>query len=196
MRKWILEIFPYFVLVGTFLLAVSFLFHPYLQQYWSSFFPDFVATVLGVLMGASLTLLGMIGRQKGAHNKFIRDTYAELKKNSNLLDSHGNILNTDIWDSGISSGSILSIDSKELGELSDLYHQIETNVYEAKICRQASLLHDSLPGGAAKIQARKHWNGLSNLLREREPKLKKRIEDFLKEDFWEKFGVEKESPEV
>jgi len=100
-------------------------------------------------------------------------------------------LNTDIWDSGISSGSILVIDSKELGELSEIYHQIETNIYEAKICRQAAENYRSLPEGDAKNQAHSNWNGLSKLLHTREPDLKKQIDDFLKKEFWEKAGVRK-----
>jgi len=141
-------------------------------------------------MGASLTLNRIKGQQKREHNKFLHDIYIELRKNSNLLDGHGNILNTDIWDSGISSGSILSIDSKELEELSETYHQIETNTYEAEICRQAGEHYRSLPGSLAKDQALINWNGLSLLLRKREPILRKEIGDFLDEDFWEKAGVD------
>ena len=184
MRKWVQRNYPYLVMVCTFLLALSFLLHPYLQQYWPSFFPDFVATVLGVLMGASLTLLEIMGRQKGAHNKFLRDVFKELKKMPELLNGKGNILNTDIWNSGISSGSILVIDSKELGELSSLYQQIENNVYEAKICRQAGEFPKRLPDGLEKDSAQTHWSKLSFAMQQREEKLRNRIEAYLKEDFW------------
>lgn len=191
MRKWILETFPYFVMVCTFIIGLSFLYHPFLQQYWPSFFPDFVATVCGVLLGASIALLEMMGRQKGAHTKFMGDVFNELNKMPELLTGKGNILNTDIWASGISSGSILGINSKELGELSSLYQQIDNNVYEAKICRQAGEFPKRLPSGTHQEYAQKHWNKLSFAMQQREEKLRKRIEAYLKQDFWEKVGVTK-----
>ena len=191
LREWWRENFPHFFIVFSGLIAFVFVFHPGLRQEYPSFLPGFVATGLGVLLAAILTLLQIRGREKWTHNKFLRDTYIELSNNSNLLDGHGNILNTDIWDSGISSGSILFIDSEELEKLSEVYHQIETNLYEAKICRQASMNYNSLPAGPSKDQARKIWNVLSNLLRKREPDLKKKIDNLLERDFWEKAGVER-----
>ena len=190
-REWLGENFPNLIIVFSGLIAFSFTFHPGLRQEYPSFLPGFVATGLGVLLAASLTLLRSQGREKWAHNKFLRDIYIELNNNSDRLHSHGHILNTDIWNSGISSGSILFIDSKELEELSELYHKIETNIYEAKICRQASMNYNSIPAGPSKDQARKIWNVLSNALRDRESDLKKLIDDFLKKDFWEKAGVNK-----
>jgi len=142
-------------------------------------------------MGASLTLDQIKGQQKRAHNKFLRDIYIELKRNSAWLVGKGHILNTDVWDSGISSGSVLVIDSEELEELSKIYHTIETNIYEAKICRQAAESHRILPASPEKDAAYTNHVQLSQLLHTREPDIKKLIDDFLKKDFWEKAGVNK-----
>ena len=190
-REWLGENYPNLIIVFSGLIAFFFAFYPGLRQEYPSFLPGFIATGLGVLMAASLTLLRTQGREKWAHNKFLRDIFIELSRNSYRLDSHGYILNTDIWDSGISSGSILVIDSKELQELSEIYYRIETNVYEAKICRQASVNFNSLPTSRARDQAEIYWKGLIKYLREREPILKKQIDDFLTKDFWDKAGVER-----
>ncbi len=70
MSEWLKANVPWIVIFASFILALSILFIPDLRQYWPSFFPDFVATGLGITMGASLSLLIMEGRHKRAHNKF------------------------------------------------------------------------------------------------------------------------------
>ncbi len=189
MRKWLQEHYIYYIfgiMVLCTLIALSFAFFPELRPYWPEFLPGFAATILGVVMGASLTLLQMEGQRRELHAKFLLDVFNELNRMPELLTGRGNFLDTDIWDSGISSGSILGIDSNELGELSSLYQQIENNVYEAKICRQAGEFPKRLPKGTHQEYAQKHWSGLSDVMRRREERLRKRIETYLKKDFWDK----------
>lgn len=71
MSEWLEDNSPYLPMVLSFLIALFFFFEPNLrQEYWPDFFPRFVAGVLVVMIGTSITFLQSRGRQKRARPRF------------------------------------------------------------------------------------------------------------------------------
>ncbi|MHA1543122.1 MAG: hypothetical protein ACTSQH_09110 [Candidatus Hodarchaeales archaeon] len=114
-----------------------------------SFFSQLGATLFGVYLGIKLESSKRIEERKDLDSlrrkRLLEDIHLELVENKRKLDGKGHRMNMDIWDSGISSGLIQLLDSDQLRILSDLYHKVKGNLYEAKIHRQARETSDSIP---------------------------------------------------
>ncbi len=192
MPEWWEENLSALIIFFTCLLAFSFFVIPGLRTFAPAFFPDFAATVLGILLSTSLAIATLQGRDRMRRRKALQSIYFELKRNSTWLVGKGYVLNTDVWDLGKSADLMQLLEPEELHEMSEVYHQIELNIYEAKLCRQAAEKSRSLPYGPEQAAALTNLNNLSNLLITREPDLKKQIDDFLERDFWKKVGIKKE----
>jgi hypothetical protein len=114
----------------------------------------------------------------------------ELKHCQELLDGHGNLLPTTMWNSTVTSGDIglLSFANRTL--LSSLYFQIDNHNYEAKRVRDAATIAHTPHGGgtldASATKSRQYWELLSLNLRSNEFTLKEKIDGVLNDQLWGK----------
>ena len=161
--------------------------------HWSAYAIAAFASFLGVFFAFNFDLIIYNLRQRERRYRLLRDIHKELKRNSSKLVGKGYVLSKYGWDSGISTGLIQNLDSNELEKLSDIYHNIDINNFEAKMCRQAGESFSSLPAESSeRAAAKRRWERLSSILKTREYKLKKTIDDIFNEDFWERSGVKKD----
>ena len=73
-----------------------------------------MAGLIGVYSAFNINNVLVKIRQRDRRDRLLRDIYFELKGNSVKLVGKGYVLNTDIWDSGVSTGIIQHLDSKKL----------------------------------------------------------------------------------
>jgi hypothetical protein len=169
---------------------------------WQPFVP-FFASFFGVLTAFFLQWLGKLYDRRKDRKQFLNDIKHELETSSTLLTGAGQLLPTDMWESGKSSGflSLLSYEVKI--KLAKTYFAIASHNYEAVKVRDVSILSQTTKGEKPKANVeikRKDqttviqspwthpellWHALSGRLVETEKALKKHIDDLLKEDIWE-----------
>lgn len=151
------------------------------------------ASFIGVFFAFNFDVILYNLRQRERRYRLLRDIHKELKRNLSKLVGKGYVLSKYMWDSGTSTGLIQNLDSNELEKLSDIYHNIDINNFEAKMCRQAGESFSSLPAGSSeRSAAKRRWERLSSILINRESEIKKMIENLFKEDFWERSGVKED----
>lgn len=159
--------------------------------FWIQLFVEFAAAASGVFIAFYLENKRREKEQR-EHNeirtlRLLDDIQGELKRNARHLEGKGHRMITDVWDSGISSGLIQLLDSRIMRRLSNLYHAIKGQEYEAKIARQAGEEFRSIPESEIdkSSAAYRRWLQLSEMGNVREAGLKRRIETILQEeDFW------------
>ena len=155
-------------------------------QFLVPFIP-FFASFFGVLAAFFFQWLGRRYDRMQNRKKFLKDIKRELKTSSTLLTGTGQLLPTDMWESGKSSGflSLLSYEVKV--KLAQTYFAVDSHNYEAEKVRdvgiQSQLTRDKKP--EANADPVKLWGLLSIRAVETEKLLKKHIDDLLKEDIWE-----------
>jgi hypothetical protein len=149
---------------------------------WESFVPfiPFFASFFGVLTAFLLQWLGKLYDRRQDRKKFLKDIKHELEIGSTLLTGAGQLLPTDMWESGKSSGflSLLSYEVKI--KLAKTYFAVASHNYEAVKVRDVGILTQTTKGEQPEL-----WLKLSNRLVETEKGLKKHIDDLLKDEMWE-----------
>jgi hypothetical protein len=153
---------------------------------WQSFVP-FSAFFFGVLTAFVLQWLGKLYDIRKDRKQFLKDIKHELEAGSTLLTGAGQLLPTDMWESGKSSGflSLLSYGVKI--KLAQTYFAVHSHNYEAEKVRdvgiESQMTRDKKP--KANADPVKLWALLSIRAVETEKLLKKHIDDLLKENIWE-----------
>lgn len=172
---------------------------------WQSLVPfvPFFASFFGVLSAFILQWIGKQYDRRKDRKQFLKDIRKELETGSSLLTGAGQLLPTDMWESGKSSGflSLLSHDVKV--KLASTYFGIASHNYESVKVRDVSILANTTKKEKPKVdieikikgepvraqtpytEPEVLWHMLSVRLAETEKALKQHIDDLLKEDIWE-----------
>lgn len=156
---------------------------------WQSFVPfiPFFASFFGVLAAFLFQWLGRRYDRRQDRKKFLKDIKRELETSSILLTGTGQLLPTDMWESGKSSGFLRLLSYEVKIKLAQTYFAVDSHNYEAEKVRdvgiQSQLTWDEKPKYSA--DPMKFWALLSTRAVETEKSLKKHIDDLLKEDIWE-----------
>jgi len=168
-------------------------------------FMDWVSLLLSLgLFGVLLTLMIDIARNayevRRNKGKFLQSVKKELEECHSLLNGEGKLLPTDMWKSGISTGSLKLISYEDQILLARVYFRIECHNYEAEKVRDVSILAASEKGKPQKLVKIEtvmkqspaefytysellHWQ-LSLQLRESEKILRSDIDSLLKRQIW------------
>ena len=172
---------------------------------WESFVPfiPFFASFFGVLTAFLFQWLGKLYDRRKDRKQFLNDLKHELETGSTLLTGAGQLLPTDMWESGKSSGflSLLSYEVKI--KLAKTYFAVASHNYEAVKVRDVGILAETTkaekPKADVEIEQGNQtiiahtpwthpqllWQSLSVRLAETEKALKKHIDDLLKDEMWE-----------
>lgn len=144
---------------------------------WESLLP-FVSTFLGVLAAFGLQWLGKRYDRGKDRQQFLQEIRKELESCSKLLTGEGNLLPTDMWESGKSSGWLSLIKHEAKTQFASIYFRIECHNYEAEKVREVSIV--------AVLDEQNLHAALFNRLRESEAELKKDIDSLLRQNIWGK----------
>ncbi|MGB8781016.1 MAG: hypothetical protein WCD81_10265 [Candidatus Bathyarchaeia archaeon] len=166
-------------------------------------FIPFFASFFGVLAAFFFQWLGRRYDRNQDRKKFLKDLKHELETVSSLLTGTGQLLPTDMWESGKSSGFLSLLSHEVKIKFAATYFAIGSHNYEAVKVRDVSILSRTTKGEKPKADVEIEqdgkttvvespytftellWYTLSITLIETEKGLKKHIDDYLKEDIWE-----------
>lgn len=142
-------------------------------------FIPFFATFFGVLAAFFLQWLGRRYDRWQDRKKFLKDIRFELEKGSNLLAGTGQLLPTDMWESGKASGFLRLLSYEVKVKFATIYFAIASHNYESEKVRDVGI--------QSQIFNEQHelWLKLSERAVKTEKALKKHIDDLLKENIWE-----------
>jgi hypothetical protein len=164
---------------------------------WESFLPPF----FGVLAAFLIQRVWSWFEDRGSRKKLLKGIKQELESCSEKLIGEGNLLPTDIWKSGVSSGSLKLIPHDLKTEFAKIYFRIECHNFEAEKVREVSILAATtqkkpkavidaeLQGRKVKVEtpwtyAEMLHHELSVRLRKWEEGLKRDIDKLLKQNIW------------
>ncbi len=130
---------------------------------------NYMTEIVGSLGGVLLAFLIERRRTKNEDDlkrvAFLERIKAELEFDKTRLGKTGDLLKTDIWRSGISSGVIQLLTPEELISLSILYNEIDNYEYESKRCRDVGEDYNKYSYNLELSSSlRKHWLTLSTNL--------------------------------
>ena len=157
--------------------------------------------VFGIVVTFAIERVHKAYEVRRDRGKFLRIVKRELEESRNLLTGDGNLLPTDMWRSGISTGSLKLISYDDQILLARVYFRIECHNYEAEKVRDVSILAASEKGKPQKLVKIEpvmkqspaefhtysellHWQ-LSLRLRESEKSLRRDIDSLLEKRIWE-----------
>jgi hypothetical protein len=137
---------------------------------WQSLLP-FLPPFLGVLAAFLIQRVWSWTEDRGNRKKLLQGIKKELESCSEKLIGEGNLLPTDIWKSGVSSGSLKLIPHDRKTEFAKIYFRIECHNFEAEKVRDVNILAATDKDKArpenkwAFSDTQKLHNALSNRLR-------------------------------
>lgn len=172
---------------------------------WQSFVPfvPFFASFFGVLTAFLLQWVGKLYDRRKDRKQFLKDLKHELETGVTLLTGTGQLLPTDMWESGKSSGFLRLLSHEVKIKLATTYFAIAGHNYESVKVRDVGILAETTKAEKPKADVEikqgnqtiiTHtpwtypqllWQGLSVRAVESEKALKKHIDDLLKQDIWE-----------
>jgi hypothetical protein len=121
------------------------------------------------------------------------DLHNELKVIRDKLTGKGNLHFPDIWDSAISSGQIRLLESEQVRKLTSVYRDVKGIEYEAKRVRDlAEEVRIATAKGVLTSDMAFLWNRYTSIQKDRETKLREKINELLEEKWW---GTKKEKKE-
>jgi hypothetical protein len=153
---------------------------------WLQFLPPF----FGVLAAFLIQRIWSWFEDRDNKKKLLQGIKKELERCSELLVGKGNIVPTDLWKSGVSSGSLKLIPHDHKIELAEIYFKIECHNFDAEKVFELMILASTDKDKARPenqwifSDTQKLYNTLSNRLVEKEAALRKEIDDLLKQDSW------------
>lgn len=166
-------------------------------------FIPFFASFFGVLTAFLLQWFGKLYDRRQDRKQFLKDIKHELETGFTLLTGAGQLLPTDMWESGKSSGFLGLLSHNVKVKLATIYFGIASHNYESVKVRDVGILAETTKGEKPKAKGEIRqgdqktvvdspytypqvlWYALSDRLRATEQALKKHIEGLLKEDIWE-----------
>jgi hypothetical protein len=172
---------------ATFIYFIFFFF--YSSAIFFSFLTSWSAGILGILIGFALDRkIEQIkdNRVKRVFLNLVHDELNEIKSAIYPQTKDVCLYSPDIWDSIISSGVIRLFNSEQVNKLSNVYKYAKGHLFEAEWVRRALEECNSVP----KIEKeKKEWleKRLAELWSryfERGEELNRRIEEILKEKWW------------
>jgi hypothetical protein len=112
--------------------------------------------------------------------------HTELGEIKEKLTGEGHLHFPDIWDSAISSGQIRLLDAEQVRRLSSVYRDVKAVEYEARRVRDlAEEIRVAKAKGHVPNELNYLWSQYSALQRNSEEKLREKVEELLKEKWWE-----------
>jgi len=124
-------------------------------------------------------------RNRGQDKRdLLRDLHDELKETRSKLTGKANLLFPDIWKSAISSGQIRLLNSEQVTKLARVYRDIQATEYDAKWVKQAREDYQAEGHPTTLKILLDRWVEYSKRQEEREKDLCKKIEEILKEKWW------------
>jgi hypothetical protein len=173
------------IMIFALVTALGFSLHGEITLY--DFLTEFLAGLFGVFL--AFTLDRAINEQQKRKDKenLLTDLFTELTVIKRNLNGKGNLHFPDIWESAISSGQIRLLNSEQVRKLASIYHDVKGMEYEAIRCRDLAekIRLEKTKGHTTYLNDLTFlWSGYSAVLRDREKKLLKKIEEILKEKWW------------
>jgi len=156
-------------------------------QFLVPFFP-FFASFFGVLLAFFLQWLGRRYDRREDRGKFLRDIRHELETGSTWLTGAGQLLPTDMFESGKLSGFLTRLKYETKTKIASIYFSIESHNYESEKVRDIGILSQLLSfitKGEIPTKDLDLWVKTAYRLEKNEKDLKQHIEDLLKENIWE-----------
>jgi hypothetical protein len=186
----VIFVLGFFVIIG---------FLPVLE--FVSFLSGLLAGVLGILVGFSLDRASEEDKDNQIKDEFLKLIHEELTYIRSIIypqTGRVNLLYTDIWDSVVSSGILRLLTTDQVRKLSQVYKDIKGASYEAEWIRRNSEEFDSLPDDEVgyKVAVLKKMADNVTRHKKRMEDISIKIDEVLKEDWWNKKGGKKDSPTV
>ena len=157
---------------------------------WENFFaellklsPQLLVTFLGVFLAFSLDRAIDSYNRRQNRKDLLRDLRDELEEIKRKLRGKGNLHFPDIWKSAISSGQIRLLNSEQVTKLARVYRNIQGAEYEARRFRDIAEKYRA-GGRSDKERLEEPLVKFSVVHKRRERKLRGKIEELLKENWW------------
>jgi hypothetical protein len=165
---------------------------------WESFLPPF----FGVLAAFALQWLAKRYDKRKDRQKFLGEVKKELEDCSRLLTGEGNLMPIDMWEAGKASGFLSLVKRETKFTLAPIYFRIQCHNYESEKVRDVGILAETTKAEKPKAEftidkpdkeivvhlpctyPELLWQSLSVRLKKDEEKLRKDIEDLLKQNVW------------
>jgi len=146
---------------------------------------ELLITFLGVFLAFTLDRAIDMYYNRRDRRDLLRDLHNELEETKGKLTGAASMLYPDIWDSAISSGQIRLLKSEQVTKLARVYRYIKGTQYEAMRLRDAAEdYRRKTSRGIVKAELHLRWQSYSVAQLEREEELRKRIDEILKEKWW------------
>lgn len=156
--------------------------------YFIDFVTKFLAGVLGVLIGFLLGMSLDLMKTGQDRKRLLIDLRSELVRIKGELTGRGILLYPEVWDSAVSSGQIRLLESEQIAKLSGVYRFVKGTEYEAIRVRDSAEDYRKQEGNLniTAVNLRKRWADYSAIAISREKELSTKIEELLKEKWWDK----------
>lgn len=165
---------------------------------WESFLPPFFGVLAAFLIQRGWSWI----EDRRSKKKLLQDIKKELKSCSDKLIGQGNLVPTDMWKAGVSSGVLRLIPHDRKMELASIYFRIDCHNFESEKVREVSILAATTQEkpkvdvevelGEQKATVHTPWTAAQMLhqdltvrLRKEETELKRDIDNLLSRDIWD-----------
>ena len=174
-----------FVIIVVITLLIALIFRVFGELIFFDYLTEFSATMLGVLFAFNLNRHLESRKQEQVKNDLLCDICDELKESRDKLNGNSNLHFPDIWKSAISSGQVRLLSSEQVRKISSVYEQIQAIEYEAKWVKQTKEDFETCEPNLSNKLAMRHGK-LAAIQIDHEKKLRIKIEELLKEKWWNK----------